>query len=90
MWERRVKTKIFMSLNLKPLKTSRYSKSIQMNTMITTNQKPTIDTDKLERNISIALDQIFKSQRKKPKEENNKELQKQPKNKQQKVNKDTY
>ena len=52
-----------------------------MNTMITTNQKPTIDTDKLERNISIALDQIFKSQRKKPKEENNKELQKQPKNK---------
>lgn len=57
-----------LNLNEYQFKISRYS-STYMNLMVTRNQKPKVDTQKLERNKSLSLKKIIKIQRKKLKEE---------------------
>ena len=54
--------RICVNLNDNWFKTSRYSyRSRYMNPMVTTNQKPTIDTQKLERREdSISIKKIIK------------------------------
>ena len=61
-----------LNLNNYQFKTSRYSyRSIHMNFMVDTNQKPTTDTQKpKEMNRNIPLKKIIKSQGKKIKEKN--------------------
>ena len=64
---------------------------LQINPMITTNQKPLIDNTKnRERNPSIALKKVTKPQQKRSKEEKNRgELKKQPENNEENGNKYT-
>ena len=74
-----------LDLNDYQFKTSRYSnRPTYMNPMVTTNQRPIMDAQKLKkkRNTSILLEIIIKLQGKKQKEGmNREELHKQPENK---------
>ena len=52
-----------------------------MSPVVTANHEPITDTQKLERSRSIPLKEIIAPQGKKPKDEKNRDLQKQPENK---------